>query len=142
MARCLAAAAIAAVGLSAAACVTDIPPEDRTVWEADLMGEGAHALATGSAAAVSRGSTTESSISVNGLDAGTYAWGLFRGECAVPGEMMGGEAIYPELDASSGATTAEAFISLPMRSDRNYSARVRTLDDGAPVACGDFVPWE
>jgi hypothetical protein len=135
------AAAVAAV-VTIAGCVTDVAPPRQTIWETSLTAGPEHPDMTGSAAAVSVGTSTQASVSVQGLGAGTYRWGVFRGECAATGDVLASDAAYPTLSVGlEGAATADATVPRPMLSDRSYYAQVRTADN-VPVACGDFVPWQ
>lgn len=128
--------------LSLAACITDPPPGGQVAWETSLTGGIEHPGATGSAAAVSGGTTTHASIAMTGLTGGSYTWGVFRGACADPGGILGTTEVYPALNASmTGEATVEAIIGQPMTRGGRFFAEVRT-SDGASVACGDFVQWQ
>lgn len=136
--------ASAAVGLvlALAGCVTDVEPPRQTIWEATLSSGLEHPDAGGSAAAVSGNSLTHASVSVVGLAAGTYRWGVFRGQCTDPGEILGSEEMYPGLSVGAEAqATADAAVNRHMRAGNRYFAQVRTAD-GVSVACGDFEQWD
>lgn len=134
------AAAVVVVALGG--CVTDMVAPSQTIWETSLTAGPEHPDMTGSAAAVSVGTSTQASVRVEGLGAGTYRWGVFRGECAEPGDVLASEDAYPTLSVGpDGGATVDATVPRPMLSDRSYYAQVRTADN-LPVACGDFVPWQ
>jgi hypothetical protein len=136
------AAAVVAVVVALGGCVTDVAPPRQTIWETSLSGVPEHPDLRGTAAAVSVGTGTQASISVEGLPAGTYRWGVFRGGCAEPGDILASEDVYPTLGVGlDGQATADAAVPRPMLSGRSYYAQVRTADH-VPVACGDFVPWQ
>jgi hypothetical protein len=136
------AAAALAVVVVCGGCITDVAPPRQTIWETLLAGGPEHPYLSGRAAAVSGGTSTEASVSIVGADAGTYRWGVFRGECADPGDILGSEDAYPALSVGTpGEGTADAAVPRPMRSDRTYYVQVRTADD-VQVACGDFVLWQ
>lgn len=133
--------AAAALVLGLGGCVTDVEPPRQSVWETSLTSLE-HPDMSGSAAAVSVGTGTQASIAVAGLEAGTYAWAVFHGECAAPVDILGSEEVYPALNVDVGGTaTADASVPRPMLIERSYSAQVLT-GEGERFACGDFVPWQ
>lgn len=124
------------------ACVTDPPPPGQVAWETTLTGGIDHPEADGSAAAVSSGSSTQASIAMTGLDPGEYSWGIFRGECADGGGILGAPEVYPVMTAAAeGDVTTDALIGHPMPREDRFFAEMRAAD-GALVACGDFVLWQ
>lgn len=128
--------------LAIGGCVTDVAPLTQTFWEATLTGALEQPDIGGSAAAVSVGSSTQASISVEGVAAGTYRWGVFEGECAEPGDIVGSAGAYPELTVDQdGGASANAAFARAMSSGGRYFAQVST-GENVPVACGDFEPWQ
>jgi hypothetical protein len=134
----------AAVGLvlALAGCVTDVEPPRQTIWEATLSSGLEHPDAGGTAAAVSGSSLTQASVSVGGLAAGTYRWGVLEGQCTDPGEILGSEDLYPALSVGiDGQATSDAAVNRHMRAGNRYFAQVWTAD-GVSAACGDFERWD
>lgn len=130
--------ATATIGL--AGCVSDVVAPRQTLWEATLQGGPEHPLVTGSAAAISRATSTEASIEVAGLDVGgTYAWRIRAGACDAPGDVLGADGVYPELVAEEEPVSADAVTGDLMLSGRAYHAEVREADTGNAAACGHFI---
>lgn len=140
--RALAAGAAVGLVVALAGCVTDVEPPRQTIWETTLTGGLEHPDAGGSAAAVSGPSITQASVSVVGLDPGTYQWGIFRGQCTEPGEILGSDDHYPALSVGiEGQATSDTAVNRHMRDGNRYIAQVRTAD-GVSVACGNFEQWD
>lgn len=127
--------------LAVSGCVTDVEPPRQSIWETSLTSLD-HPDMSGTAAAVSRGTGTQASIAVVGLQEGAYVWAVYRGACAEPVDVLGSEEMYPALDVDVGGhATADASVPRPMLIERSYLAQVLTVE-GERVACGDFVPWQ
>lgn len=82
------------------ACSLDVQAPEPLLWEAELEPITPDPSLTGSAAAISRETTTEAGIEVRGGEAGDrWVWRIREGSCQTPGSALGPADAYPVLEA-------------------------------------------
>ena len=111
-------------------------PSDPVLWEADLTGAVLDGVADVSAQ--SNGFTATIEIA-NGTEDDVFTWRIAEGTCAEPGDRIGAEAIYPDLEvAADGTAEAEATVAFALEEDGDYIAAVLDESGAQPayVACG------
>lgn len=137
-------ALLAAAALVACDFDPAVTPEPISLWEATLGPAGAAlpgAVVTGRAAVVVQTSGMEVGISVEGAaDDVLLDWGVFRGACDSPGEILATPSSYPTLSADE--PEAEIWLGTRLARDGSYHVGVFEQTDGAPVACGDLMRVE
>lgn len=131
---------IAAVVL-AAGCESAVEPV-LLAWEGDLVASSPAGV-TGSVAVATQFGRTDASVLISGAQSETtYGWRINTGNCASPGAIVGGQAVYPDLETSAqGSASAETTFAELLEEDETYAARVY-LDAGAGaetvVGCADL----
>ena len=129
---------VALTPLLLASCST--PTDSGAIpFEGELSPLGASTV-EGSVAAVTEVDRTQASIAIRrALPGVRYTWSLHRGDCSARGELLGGVAVYPELDVGEDGM-ADAHGVVPRRFVRGvaYAAWVDRDDDtgSVAVACG------
>lgn len=112
-----------------------------TLWEGELVAEDESETLAGSVAAVSRNGTTEAAIQISGATAdAAYPWGIRRGSCEDPGEMVGAEAAYPPVEADDmGGGGVETVFSATMSGQDEHHAVLESATgaDGV-IACAEL----
>lgn len=131
-------------------CSLDVQQPQATLWEGQLQATGEGPNLTGSAAAVSRSSSTEAGIEVTGGEAGDrWTWRLREGTCERPGPVLGSSASYPVLEAAESTdpeapspvvtASGETVLSATLDPDGSYHATLAAESDPDVVlACGDL----
>lgn len=117
------------------ACSSPTAPET-SLWEGDLA-PVVPSTVSGVVAAVSQFGRTVTSIELRQGQAGsTYTWRIDSGTCAEPGQIQGGNALYPQMVAGE-AGTASADASLPGHFVTSVQYAARIIDESdVVVACG------
>lgn len=132
---------LAAAG--AAACVDlDATEPAFTLWEAELRPEVSYPDFSGQAAAISDRDGTSVGMAIEGAAPGAqHAWGVRLGSCATPGQQLGSDTDYPELQAgAAGSDTVETRLGARLAPSNTYHVGVRlSAADTARVACGDLI---
>jgi hypothetical protein len=126
-----------------AACV-DLNSGEPTVtlWETQLEAEPDFPGVAGQAAAVSSANGTEAGAAIRGAEPdATHPWSVRLGSCAGPGDQIGADDDYPELEVSeAGRAEANARFGLTLSLEDAYHVEVRlSASDRSRVACGDLV---
>jgi len=122
----------------------DSPTEPTaTLWEGTLAAVPP-ATVVGSAAAVAQFGRTLASLGIRMATEGvTYGWRIETGTCQAPGQIQGGEAMYPLLTADEvGVADADAVVAGLLRSGSSYVVRVLRDPGGSgeqAVACGQLL---
>jgi hypothetical protein len=133
-------AGLFAAGLTAG-CRDLVAPQS-TAWEGDLQPIGPEQI-RGSVAIISRSGRSETSIHVEQAEAGaTYNWRVRSGFCQVPGDVIGGEAVYAALVANStGIAEGSAVLSRELDAGGAYAAWLSqaTGVEDVLVACGEIL---
>jgi hypothetical protein len=96
----------------------------------------------GQAAAVSDRHGTSVGIAIEGAaPSAHHPWGVRLGSCAVPGQQIGPDAAYPELQVSAaGSDSVETRLGASLTLGHTYHVAVRlSAADTSRVACGDLV---
>lgn len=131
-------------------CSLDVQTPQALLWEADVEPTTDDPGLTGSAAAISRETSTEVGIEVRGGTAGNrWVWRIRRGSCEAPDASLAEADAFPVLEAEDtsepGAPSevvvadGETFLSTTL--DSNQSYHVTVAAEGVPdelLACGDF----
>lgn len=129
--------AVCSATIFTVACDDDgTSPPDPVLWEAELESNVLAGIVDVSA--LQNGFTAGIEISDAQADA-VFTWHIAEGTCADPGDRIGTEAIYPELEvAEDGTADAEATVAFGLEEDGEYIAAVVADDEGEPVyvACG------
>jgi hypothetical protein len=135
-------AALVVAGLLLAACSDAVLPQV-TTWEADLRPSSPSSRLLASVGAISQPGRAEVSIQMGGGDTGrSYSWRIVGGSCEGPGDTVGGQAVYPVLQADAqGGATDETVLSRELAPEGSYAALLFRLDpDGGEIraACGEM----
>lgn len=147
----LAVAGAGALALLLPACSLDVQAPEPLLWEAELEPIGPESSLTGSAAAISRETTTEAGIEVRGGEAGDrWVWRIRRGSCQTPGPDLGPADAYPVLEAEDvsepGTPGAEitaadqTILTTTLAADSDYHVTVAA--EATPeelLSCGDLT---
>jgi len=122
-------------------CVSDVTGQETLLWEATIAGSPGQDVVTGSAAAISRASSTEVGISLSGLSEGEYQWRVREGQCDDPGSSLGSELQYPDFEVGGPApATVETVANAPMLRGTPYHVEIREGASEERRACGNFRP--
>lgn len=124
---------------SIGACDTAVESAGATAWSGDLIATPAGAPGLeASVSAVSQGIHTEAVVQLDHAEPGVaYEWRIRSGTCEDPGEVVGGLASYPTLEASiNGFDTAEALLNEALEPDGQYHATVAEAASMQVVSCG------
>jgi hypothetical protein len=131
------------VALAASACVNLNDDEPSvTVWETQLVAAIAFPEVVGQAAVVSGPDGTAMGIAMEGAEPqATHAWGLWTGTCDQPGQQVGPDTDYPQLDVdATGSAEAQTHLAVRLAYDGTYHVEVRLgVADPTRVACGDLA---
>lgn len=152
MAR-LTVAGAGALALLLPACSLDVQAPEPLLWEAELepvAPDPAPSL-SGSAAAISRETTTEAGIEVRGGEAGDrWVWRIREGSCQTPGSDLGGADAYPVLEAEDvsepdtpGAqitASDETILTTTLDADSDYHVTVAAEETPEELlSCGSLT---
>ncbi|MFO8173251.1 MAG: hypothetical protein R6T96_03140 [Longimicrobiales bacterium] len=113
-----------------------------TLWEGNLIPSTPGGL-TGTVAAVSQFGRTLVSIQIRQAEAEeTYGWRVESGSCQDPGQILGGEALYPPLVTDqAGSAIQDTSLATLFRSGSFFAAVVFRQGQGGTeeiLACGDL----
>lgn len=131
-------------------CSLDVQQPRSFRWEGSLQPTGEGTSLTGSAAAISRESTTDVGLQVTGGDVGDrWRWSLREGTCDSPGPVVSDPDDYPVIEAAEETdtdapspvvrATGETVLATTLDAGGSYHATVAA--DSAPdvlLACGDL----
>lgn len=133
--------AIPLAALCLAAACTSATDVSVSAWEGTLTGIGPSGV-SGSVAMVSQYGRTDVSILLSAaLPDTTYGWRINRGTCTDEGDLLGGLAVYQDLDTNSeGTVSRETTLSAVPQPGGSYAARVLLPSGtGQVVACGELA---
>lgn len=132
--------ALAAAALILPAC-SDVTAPLVTVWRATLVPVRPSTV-HGRAAALTQAGRTRITISIEDAEPGVpLRWQVERGNCRVPGAVLGGVASYPTLEPATGAAEANAALAELFHPGDQLAVRVLVDDPEAgqvTVACAPF----
>lgn len=88
--------------------------------------------------------TTTVTVSLVGVNPGTYYWHIHVGSCKNPGTLLGERSQYQPIQVDeSGRATVQASLSVPPPSGGNYQVILHKTsdpkDEGHVVACGELL---
>lgn len=147
----LAVAGAGALTLLLPGCSLDVQAPEPLLWEAELEPIAPEPSLTGSAAAISRESTTEAGIEVRGGEAGErWVWRIREGSCQTPGSNLGDADAYPVLEAEDisepgtpGAEVTaadETILTTTLDTDSDYHVTVAAEESPeALLSCGPLT---
>ncbi len=138
------AAAVVVAALALSACDDDPVDQGPTHrWDAEIVGEGEFEDITGAAAVLSNSVAFSAAIEIEGAPAdAVFAWAVQEGTCEDPGDRVGAEAAYPDLEADDdGFAEAEADDGFSMSDEEDYVVTItdESGDDAVTVACSVLV---
>ncbi len=127
-------------GLCLAACSDAVLPLV-TTWQASLQPVSPAQRVSGQVGVLSQPGRSETTIQITGADEGvTYAWRILTGTCGSQGDVVGGRASYPQLQAGAdGLAAGETTLSRELNPEGEYASWLfRLLAGGGETAaaCG------